>query len=80
MARTLYAGLLFSLSVFAAEPVNQEADLTLELLEFLSEFGDAAETVPVDDDELDDVHPLDDEKAPPQTAAAKDVMKRGNEK
>jgi hypothetical protein len=49
---------LFAVSVLAAEPVNEDAELSLELLEFLAEFGNETEQVPVTDDELGDDDPV----------------------
>lgn len=75
MARKVYALLCLAAATFAAEPVNQEAELTLDLLEFLAEFGDHVDAVPLSDDELDSAS--DDELA---TTSAQNDSERGNKK
>ncbi len=54
MRRYLLLFAVVCVSTFAAEPVNEEEELTLDLLEFLAEFGDQTDLIPVSADELDD--------------------------
>ncbi len=79
MARKAYALWLFAATIFAAEPVNQDADLTLDLLEFLAEFGAEATTVPVGEDELESINQPDDEGVPKMTHVATE-SERGQQK
>lgn len=70
MHRSMVYFSLFAVSVFAAEPVNEDAELSLELLEFLAEFGNETEQLPLTDDELGDDDPswIETEPATPRKA------------
>ena len=79
MGRKAIVYALVCAATLAAEPVNQDAELTLDLLEFLAEFGDHADTVPVSEDELNDDSEQAADAEAKQTADA-DASTRGKQK